>query len=65
MPRSTFWRWVIALALLGAGLRIGYVLLTAQTPIINDGWYHHRGANLLADGDGYISPSHPLSLIHI
>ena len=50
---------MIALALLGVGLRIGYVLLTAQTPIINDGWYHHRGANLLADGDGYISPSHP------
>jgi 4-amino-4-deoxy-L-arabinose transferase-like glycosyltransferase len=53
-------RWLsglIALALLGLTVRLGYVFIYQYHVFIGgDSFYYHYGANLLADGKGFIQP---------
>src|SRR5712691_6307922 len=53
-------RWSVALgaiAVLGLGIRIGYVLLFKNPiPVRGDPYYYHNGANLLVDGHGFVHP---------
>ncbi|MEE9417803.1 MAG: glycosyltransferase family 39 protein [Acidimicrobiales bacterium] len=68
--RRQWWWMVSLLALLGLALRVWYILAFRQDPISNqlpsglvyetsvwgDGLVFHQQANLLADGEGLISP---------
>ncbi len=53
-------RWSVALgaiAVVGLGIRIGYVLLFKNPiPVRGDPYYYHNGANLLVDGHGFVHP---------
>lgn len=53
-------RWVFALLAICAvalGIRVGYVLGWRDVPTIEgDARYYHDGANLLADGEGFVHP---------
>jgi 4-amino-4-deoxy-L-arabinose transferase-like glycosyltransferase len=53
-------RWLYALLAICAvalGLRVGYVLGWRDVPSIEgDARYYHDGANLLADGEGFVHP---------
>src|SRR5918992_6027915 len=53
-------RWVFALLAICAvalGIRVGYVLGWRDVPSIEgDARYYHDGANLLADGEGFVHP---------
>jgi peptidoglycan/LPS O-acetylase OafA/YrhL/4-amino-4-deoxy-L-arabinose transferase-like glycosyltransferase len=55
-PRR-FWWWLAAIVAVGLAVRLGY-LLGWRTPwtAIGDPYYYHHGANLLADGEGYVHP---------
>jgi 4-amino-4-deoxy-L-arabinose transferase-like glycosyltransferase len=53
-------RWLLALLAICAvalGIRVGYVLGWRDVPTIGgDAAYYHEGANLLADGEGFVHP---------
>ncbi|MBN2623558.1 MAG: glycosyltransferase family 39 protein, partial [Acidimicrobiales bacterium] len=55
-PRR-FWRWLVAITAAALAVRLTY-LLGWRTPwtVIGDPYYYHHGANLLADGEGYVHP---------
>ncbi|HEX6166885.1 MAG TPA: acyltransferase family protein [Acidimicrobiales bacterium] len=55
-PRR-FWWWLVAITGGALALRLTYVL-GWRTPwdVIGDPYYYHHGANLLADGEGYVHP---------
>lgn len=59
-PRLThWWRWVAGIAAAGLALRVTFVLgwhLHDGQHIGGDSYYYHYGANLLADGKGFIQP---------
>jgi len=57
-PRpQRFWWWLVAITGGALALRLTY-LLGWRTPwdVIGDPYYYHHGANLLADGEGYVHP---------
>lgn len=53
-------RWLLALLAIGAvamGIRVGYVVGWRDVETIGgDAGYYHEGANLLADGEGFVHP---------
>jgi peptidoglycan/LPS O-acetylase OafA/YrhL len=55
-PRR-FWWWLVAVTAAALAVRLTY-LLGWRTPWteIGDPYYYHHGANLLADGEGYVHP---------
>jgi len=60
MSRRPRWsRFATALLLItvaGLGLRLAFIATDAPTKLGGDALYYHEGANLLADGKGYIDP---------
>ena len=52
------WTWgLIVICLLGLGIRLAYVFVVQyHVRIAGDAFYYHNGANLLADGKGFIQP---------
>ena len=56
-PVRRFWWWLAGITAAALAVRLTYLLgwRTPWTPI-GDPWYYHRGANLLADGEGYVHP---------
>jgi 4-amino-4-deoxy-L-arabinose transferase-like glycosyltransferase len=57
LPRSRWSARLAAVALLGLAVRVGWVLLaTGHDVDFGDAFYYHYGANLLADGEGYLDP---------
>ncbi|HEX5366998.1 MAG TPA: acyltransferase family protein [Acidimicrobiales bacterium] len=55
VPR--FWWWLGAVTAAALAVRLTYLLgWRTPWPVIGDPYYYHRGANLLADGEGYIHP---------
>jgi len=52
-----FWWWLAAIVAAALAVRLTYVL-GWRTPwtAIGDPYYYHHGANLLADGEGYVHP---------
>lgn len=55
--RARFWRLLVALTAAGLAIRVAYVLLARRDLIVEgDAIYYHFGANLLADGHGFIVP---------
>lgn len=57
-PSRWFLRWLIAIVVVGAAVRLGYVWFDRRHTemVFNDGFYYHHGANLLADGKGFLNP---------
>ncbi|HEY6531170.1 MAG TPA: glycosyltransferase family 39 protein [Acidimicrobiales bacterium] len=57
-PSRRFVSWLIAIVVVGAAVRLAYVWFDRRHAemIFNDGFYYHHGANLLADGRGFINP---------
>jgi peptidoglycan/LPS O-acetylase OafA/YrhL len=55
-PRR-FWWWLAGITAAALAVRLTYVL-GWRTPwlVIGDPYYYHHGANLLADGEGYVHP---------
>jgi peptidoglycan/LPS O-acetylase OafA/YrhL len=55
-PRR-FWWWLVAITGAALAVRLTY-LVGWRTPwtVIGDPYYYHHGANLLADGEGYVHP---------
>jgi 4-amino-4-deoxy-L-arabinose transferase-like glycosyltransferase len=54
---SRWWTGLIAIAALGLTVRLGYVFIYQyHVHIGGDSYYYHYGANLLADGKGFIQP---------
>jgi 4-amino-4-deoxy-L-arabinose transferase-like glycosyltransferase len=54
---ARFWRWLVAITIAGLAIRVAYVLLVRRdVGIGGDAIYYHFGANLLADGHGFIVP---------
>lgn len=53
---STFGLALLAIALLGFAVRLGYVLALAVDEFGGDAFYYHHQANHLADGSGFIEP---------
>jgi 4-amino-4-deoxy-L-arabinose transferase-like glycosyltransferase len=52
-----WWTGLIAIAVLGLTVRLGYVFIYQyHVHIGGDSFYYHYGANLLADGKGFIQP---------
>jgi 4-amino-4-deoxy-L-arabinose transferase-like glycosyltransferase len=52
-------RWLLGLALimlLGAAVRFTYIHVHTQELGVGDPFYYHEGANLLADGKGFVDP---------
>jgi 4-amino-4-deoxy-L-arabinose transferase-like glycosyltransferase len=58
LPRLSRWGWwLLGVALLGLTVRLGYVFIYQYHPFIGgDSYTYHYGANLLADGKGFIAP---------
>jgi 4-amino-4-deoxy-L-arabinose transferase-like glycosyltransferase len=58
LPRPTKWNWwLIAIGLVGLGVRLAYTFTVQyHVHIGGDSFYYHFGANLLADGKGFIQP---------
>jgi 4-amino-4-deoxy-L-arabinose transferase-like glycosyltransferase len=57
--RSQRWfTWALAgVALVGLAIRVAFVLLSRQhIKFGGDAYFYHAGANLLADGEGFINP---------
>jgi 4-amino-4-deoxy-L-arabinose transferase-like glycosyltransferase len=55
--RARFWRWLIIVTAAGLAIRVAYVLLVRRdVDVGGDALYYHFGANLLADGQGFIVP---------
>ena len=57
-PSRRFLQWLVAIVVVGAAVRLGYVWFDRRHAgmVFNDGYYYHYGANLLADGRGFINP---------
>jgi len=56
-PALQFRRWLTVIALGGFAVRLIYLLGWKNTGVAwSDSFYYHEGANLLADGRGYIHP---------
>jgi peptidoglycan/LPS O-acetylase OafA/YrhL/4-amino-4-deoxy-L-arabinose transferase-like glycosyltransferase len=54
---SRFTWWLVAVALGGLAVRLTYLLVWRHpSEIVGDPYYYHHGANLLADGEGFIHP---------
>src|SRR5262245_43519717 len=55
-PRR-FGMWLAVVTLAGLAVRLVY-LFGWRTPwtVLGDPYYYHHGANLLADGEGYVHP---------
>jgi 4-amino-4-deoxy-L-arabinose transferase-like glycosyltransferase len=57
-PESTpWWRIVALIAAGGLAIRVGYVLGWRVDQLGSDPFYYHYGANLLADGHGFVEPN--------
>jgi peptidoglycan/LPS O-acetylase OafA/YrhL len=55
-PRR-FGGWLAVIALAGLAVRLVYLFGWRNPwPVIGDPYYYHHGANLLADGEGYVHP---------
>jgi peptidoglycan/LPS O-acetylase OafA/YrhL len=55
-PRR-FGGWLAVIALAGLAVRLIYLFGWRNPwPVIGDPYYYHHGANLLADGEGYVHP---------
>ena len=55
-PRR-FRGWLAVIALAGLAVRLVYLFGWRNPwPVIGDPYYYHHGANLLADGEGYVHP---------
>ena len=55
--RTEFGRWLLAATVLGAIIRIAWLVHQWNDPIgFEDAFFYHHQANLLADGHGFISP---------
>lgn len=52
-----FWWWLVGITTAALAVRLTYLVgwRTPWTPI-GDPYYYHHGANLLADGEGYVHP---------
>jgi 4-amino-4-deoxy-L-arabinose transferase-like glycosyltransferase len=52
------WLWaLVAIGLVALGIRAGYVLGWHDLDSVGgDAYYYHHGANLLADGEGFVHP---------
>lgn len=52
------WLWaLLAIGLVGLGIRVGYVVGWHDLDSVGgDAYYYHHGANLLADGEGFVHP---------
>ena len=52
-----FWWWLVGITAAALAVRLTY-LMGWRTPVspIGDPYYYHHGANLLADGEGYVHP---------
>ena len=56
-PSRTWWLVLLAIVVVALGVRVGYTLGWKQVDTIaGDPYYYHRGANLLADGHGFVHP---------
>jgi 4-amino-4-deoxy-L-arabinose transferase-like glycosyltransferase len=56
-PGRRFVLAVAALVALGLAIRFPYIWADRRhVPFFGDGYYYHHGANLLADGEGFINP---------
>lgn len=57
-PSTRFLWWLVAIVVAGAALRLGYVWFDRRPVglLFNDGVYYHYGANVLADGHGFVNP---------
>jgi hypothetical protein len=54
---ARFWRWLVAVTAVGVVIRVAYVLLARRDLLVGgDALYYHYGANLLAQGHGFIVP---------
>jgi peptidoglycan/LPS O-acetylase OafA/YrhL/4-amino-4-deoxy-L-arabinose transferase-like glycosyltransferase len=49
--------WLAGITAAGLAVRLVYVVgWRSPWPVIGDPYYYHQGANLLADGEGYVHP---------
>jgi 4-amino-4-deoxy-L-arabinose transferase-like glycosyltransferase len=57
-PSRRFGVWLVAIVVVGAAIRLGYVWFDRRDVGLefNDGIYYHHGANVLADGHGFVNP---------
>ncbi len=55
-PPSRFAAIIMAIALAGLLLRVVFIFTIAPSSVSGDAYYYHHGANLLANGEGYIDP---------
>jgi 4-amino-4-deoxy-L-arabinose transferase-like glycosyltransferase len=56
-PSRRWWLALLAVCVVALGVRVGYTLGWKQVDsIAGDAYYYHRGANLLADGHGFVHP---------
>lgn len=56
-PQRWFAPVLVAIVVVAAVIRIAYALLVvADDPVGGDAYFYHHGANLLADGEGFIVP---------
>jgi len=56
-PERRFLGWLAAAVVLGAAIRFPYLWFDRRhVEFLGDSYYYHRGANLLADGEGFINP---------
>lgn len=53
---SRFVLGLIAIAVLGLGIRVTFIVTERSTPLGGDAIYYTKAANLLADGKGFIDP---------
>ena len=61
-PDSARWFWwgLVVVAVGALAIRLAYILVSRQhIQFGGDAFFYHGGANLLADGKGFISPFHP------
>jgi 4-amino-4-deoxy-L-arabinose transferase-like glycosyltransferase len=55
--RRNFARWLTIITIVGFAVRLAYVLLVRRDHAVGgDAAFYHMGANLLADGEGFIAP---------
>ena len=52
-----FWWWLAGITAAALAVRLTYLMgWRTPWPVIGDPYYYHQGANLLADGEGYVHP---------
>ena len=57
LARTEFGRWLLGATLLGAIVRVAWLANRWNDPIgFEDAFFYHHQANLLADGQGFVSP---------